>query len=47
MGCCGGGKNQRRKVKEWGSNQSSGNKNIKFIVIGIILVGTVIYKFIV
>lgn len=48
MGCCGGGNNQNQKVKEWGNdNQPSGNINIKFIIIGVILLGVIIYKFII
>ena len=48
MGCCGGSNNQNQKVKEWGTdNQTSGNKNIKFVIIGIILLGLIIYKFLI
>ncbi len=48
MGCCNDGNNQNKKVKEWGNdNQSSGNINIKFIIIGAILLGVIIYKFII
>lgn len=45
MGCCGGSNNQDPKVKEWGSNEASGNGSIKFLVIGLILMGIIIYKF--
>ena len=47
MGCCGDG-NKQKNVKEWGNDQQSkGNINIKFIIVGVILLGVVLYKFLI
>lgn len=47
MGCCGGSNNQNRNVKEWGSNETGGSGSIIFLLMGLILMGTIIYKFII
>lgn len=49
MGCCGGG-NNNRKVKDWGTenqeNQSKGNVNPLLILLGIIIIGFLVYYFV-
>ena len=51
MGCCGGGNDQNnKKIKDWGTekqeNQSSGNVNPLLILLGIIIIGILVYYFV-
>jgi hypothetical protein len=52
MGCCGGGHNQNEKrVKDWNNegqvDQPNGNISPLLILIGILAIGLVVYKFII
>lgn len=52
MGCCGGGNHQsNRKVKEWGNENHQDNPGAKsnpiLIIAGLLLLGLIIYKFVI
>ncbi|MBU5313502.1 hypothetical protein KQI38_15880 [Tissierella carlieri] len=52
MGCCGGGNHQNnRKVKEWGNEDCQNNSSVRsnpiLIIVGLLLLGLAIYKFVI
>ncbi len=52
MGCCGGGyQPNNRKMKEWGDKNNKDNSSIKsnhmLLIVGLLLLGFVVYKFII
>ena len=52
MGCCGGGfQPNNRKTKEWGSENNQDNSSTKsspmLMAVGLLLLGLVVYKFLI
>ncbi len=52
MGCCGGGNQQNnRKMREWGNedyqDSSRAKSNPILIIVGLLLLGLAIYKFVI
>lgn len=49
MGCCGGGHTPDDKVKNWGTEtkeeQARSNINPMLIILGIVSIGLVVYKY--
>lgn len=49
MGCCGGGNNYDNRVKNWGTEtkeeQTRSNINPVLIILGIVVIGLIVYKY--